>query len=454
MNWQEFEDGLKNRVGQHETPLDTEALWNKIRPKKRRRLLFFWWWLAGIGLLGGLVGMWLHRTQPAPAAASDSADMNMQTAQVERRQENAPAIDLKTTAGGQKESIHDTDAAISPVDPQQNKPANRTLPTRFSKGASITTALPVPTLSTVTNRAILTNASTSTGIEKSVKLNLNENTDNQEVTISFPAFPAVTTLPVAPGNVSHTRSKNLYKLANLIVEVPAQPSAPIEKNTFEIGVQSGISCWSQYSPLVEEHPIGEQQRPLEAFHAGLFVQKPIRQRWAVRASIRYQQFNSVFNWKTSWEVADADQKVLNYYTNGDVDTTYLPGALIERTRTVRHYNRIMVFTIPIDIKYTLPSRRGVVQPFIGIEPNFFQFARGRTLYGIPSVPSYSHFEKEYTRSFGMSVRAGISTEWRLKNHFSLLLEPVGAFDLTPRGTEGSSERFMQLGLNVGIVFKK
>jgi hypothetical protein len=52
MNWQEFEEGLKSGVNNHNSNIDTDQLWNNIQEKKRRKRPFlFWWWTGGALLL-------------------------------------------------------------------------------------------------------------------------------------------------------------------------------------------------------------------------------------------------------------------------------------------------------------------------------------------------------------------------------------------------------------------
>ncbi|MFK8163322.1 MAG: hypothetical protein AB8H12_12745, partial [Lewinella sp.] len=68
-----FEEQLRERLGQHPTPLDLDALWDKVEPRlpqKRERILPIWIWsISGLALLASLL-FWYYgqRTDLAPTA--------------------------------------------------------------------------------------------------------------------------------------------------------------------------------------------------------------------------------------------------------------------------------------------------------------------------------------------------------------------------------------------------
>lgn len=57
----QFDDHLRNTLSGHQTPLDTEALWDRLSPllteDKKRRRGFLWWWVGGAALVLAL-GIW------------------------------------------------------------------------------------------------------------------------------------------------------------------------------------------------------------------------------------------------------------------------------------------------------------------------------------------------------------------------------------------------------------
>lgn len=447
MKWQEFEDGLKSRVGEHKTPLDTEALWGRLQQKKRRRRLPFWWWFGGVCLLGGLTGLLF-------------------------RQDSGGAPQMAVTGSPQTETPHalspkdDSVTGHGPVAPglQENKADTTAAPAATIQQEGNLNARPERNASTERNAETADKSFTQTTDES----NTTRNSDNRAFPIknTGQALPDATKqidiqaveapfslLAVIPGSVRSMDQKPLILPFFPSVPAPAIPSIQPAKTRFQVGIQTGVSYWGVLQNTSADPALSRtNERLLEAFNVGVHYQKPVGQRWAFRAGIQYQRFNSVFNWQTSSMHADQNQQVLNYYSNGAIDTTYLPGALIETSRIVRHHNRNASITLPLDLKYNIPFRRGMFQPFIGVQPGFFQSAVGAILdeQGRPDYGLYPHV---YQRKFGLGLRAGVSMQWRLNKHYSLLIEPSGSLDLISRKARFNPEyeQFWQVGINLGVI---
>ncbi|NUQ26022.1 MAG: hypothetical protein HUU34_18895 [Saprospiraceae bacterium] len=58
----QFDDHLRNTLSGHRTPLDTEALWDRLSPllaeDKKRRRGFFWWWAGAAALVLAMGLLW------------------------------------------------------------------------------------------------------------------------------------------------------------------------------------------------------------------------------------------------------------------------------------------------------------------------------------------------------------------------------------------------------------
>ncbi len=91
-----FEEQLRERLDQHPTPLDLDALWNEVEPRlpqKRKRITPFWIWsILGLALLGSLYLL-------APATDEDAPVL-----QTEQRQ-SVPKKVLSSPAPSQESNI-------------------------------------------------------------------------------------------------------------------------------------------------------------------------------------------------------------------------------------------------------------------------------------------------------------------------------------------------------------
>lgn len=453
MNWQEFEDGLKDRVGDHQTPLDTEALWDQVQPRKRRRRALFWWWFGGIGLLGSLAGIWMREKSQSESSQPGHLRLQVETTRTQQKAPGESVYQQSVDPGKYQNTPH---SAVGEVAAKWKKTERKNPDNQNTFGmqrpdgeASMNDGdtRPVPVGNAV-DSSVFTHQDTSMLALEPVP----------EISIIQPDHPAInpffTPLSVLPEFVFSTNPAYPALPGFPAPGPPLQSLYPDEKTTSQWGIYAGFAYWNKFEGFMEGPiPLRAKEHLREAFNLGVFYQKPIGRSWALRAGIQYQRFNSVFKWQKSWTTPDQEQQVLNYYSDGSIDTSYLPGALIETTRTVRHYNRITAINLPIDIKYNLPAGKGSLQAFIGVQPWFLQRAKGVVLRA-SDEPDYARFGPKYNRNFGLSVRAGMSMQWPLTKHFSFMLEPVGTFDLTRRTANGSPERFLHAGMNVGIVYRK
>jgi hypothetical protein len=229
------------------------------------------------------------------------------------------------------------------------------------------------------------------------------------------------------------------------------PVYAVPKRRMQAGAYAGISMWNS----LHNGPGGSGiPRPneslLESVQAGVFGQFPMDNRFVLRAGVQYLQFNSLFRWQKSSIVANQPETVLNYYVDGRVDTSYLPGALMQVDRKVKHYNKLIYINLPIDIQYRIPLGQGAITPFAGVQPGISIYRKG-TILGLNGLPDAAPFQTIYRRSFALSIRAGMGFElpWRKRIFF---IEPTGTFDVIPRTAQGRAvvEQFWQLGLNVGM----
>ncbi len=455
MNWQEFEDNLKGYVGEQETPVDTDALWANIQRKKRRRLLLFWWFFGGVCLLGGIG--WFARTSSSKATESNTGAPEIEIVDATHTPETARTGE-KSAAPAPADSKSETNVAARPGVPSTTVPpnsrhsrnTNTTSPSAERPGkirsAKLEEVQPVPENSIPVTKEIV---SSSENISQETLDPKQPDAAGYLLPNRLSAYPFRVIPPFVHSMVERALNLTVFpdKPAPFVSAIkPAKPS-------FRIGIQTGVAYWGKMQEPASDPVLPRTgERLLEAFNLGVHYQKTVGKRWAFRAGIQYQRYSSVFNWQTSWVTADGDQQVLNYYVDGRIDTSYLPGALIESIRVVRHHNRNNALAIPVDVQFRIPSRRFVLVPFIGLQPSFLQTAKGAILDG-QDRPDYGLYKNVYDRSFGLGLRAGLSLELPLRKQYSLLIEPAGGIDLIPRTSKNASgsERFWQFGMNVGIV---
>lgn len=166
MNWQEFEEGLKSGVNNHNSKIDTDQLWANIQEKKRRKRPFlFWWWTGGALLLtaGTAIAIYFmqyHNTtvkntitaQESPISTdnnttkNDLQDVSATKLSHDVHPENQNEKNVATTTT----NIHHTQSSTSVLDPKLGD--KRVAPQ--GSNAAVASTLPVahPPYPATTNR--------------------------------------------------------------------------------------------------------------------------------------------------------------------------------------------------------------------------------------------------------------------------------------------------------------
>ena len=438
MNWQEFEEQLKKQAEGHETPVDTEALWSRVQTRKRRRfVLFFWWLLGAAGLMGGAYWIAARSQQPSALSTSqeeiqqiartnvnapDSSSVSInETAPVSNPTLNVPKTTSPKTAGAIRTSQHKNTPSLAGTSPKTVIPKD--LPSHLITDAAPSSPQPL-------------NPSTSQPF-------------------STPPPPGNEAIPLLPTYIRLLQSPAADEF--VLPESFISPYAPLfavpAKSGYQVGIQSGISYWNVLHPSGPDAVFPRaNERLLEAFHAGAFFQKQMGRRLIIRAGLQYQRYNAVFRWQESSILANQPRQVLNYHGDGHVDTTYIPsGTLVEKTRTVRQYNYVSSWMLPVDFKWRIPARRTTLMPFLGVQAGFQ--SQSGALLNANGQPDFSRYKSIYKTLFNLGLRTGISTEWRINERNHLLIEPWGSVDLRSRTGRFNPayEQFWQAGVSVGVV---
>ena len=484
MNWQEFEDRLKAQAQAQHTPVDTDALWNKIRAKKRRRLPLFWLFV-GLGALlgsGGLVAGWftgnqsLFSLKTAAVIPADTIDYykNLSADTIDGayfiRSTNA-RDSIKTSASKESKIVANTfskldTASRSPLANTHsvaNMPANKFL----FKDRDYIQILPISRLSALTenDRTVTAPVFSNQTINLEIKPNdllrgnmlhrrpesLRERSSawpsgHDKASIPADSIPIASRPPLAwlPNSfVLLPPSILINPLAPVLIPAAIEKRATNHPNHLYIGLQAGYYRWNIQNDSAR---IGEKL--LAATQAGWQVQLPIGQFWSMRTGVQYTQYGSVFRWTRQWaEVKETP--VLSYYINGNIDTTF-SNILYQYERRVQHYNQLRSISIPLDVQYRMSMKHWILCPSAGLQLQAWQRASGVILNS--AAPDAQLYPAIYQRAFSVGLRFGLSLEVPLSPRIRLVLEPTARMDLTRRTrTAYPAERFQQWGMNVGLI---
>lgn len=498
MNWQEFEDQIKKDALDHASPVDTEALWDRLRRKKRRRIAF-WIWLAVGAVIGGGMGIWLTGTTadtrlqqspvqevlpsaaPPRAAATRTKTENLPTVTtMQPATSTTPQADVAPIVSSRpSHPIRIPDTATGRIQAEQTI-SNQYRIEETSKSSKIAQHQPGTEVAISEGKAAVTEAASGVNIAGGVsgqsqpfgdegsgqkevfsvvqQDNKNINLNNNILDIGFkniePQKAYINFLPILPYYSALFTHRNVPvwpETAVLAFESPKKKKARVP---YLIGVEGYYGGWT----IARETPddslfLRQYERPLAVFGAGIGGQIPLKKQWALHTGLAYTRFNSVFKWDTTF-VQEQPRAIVNYYENGTTDTVFSGYTLVEKNRDVRHYNHLTTLTIPIELQRVISKKHLTLAPFVGIQGQFQFGSTGILLNSRLNDVSETDFSRVYSRRISMGVTAGCAVQIPLTRRIVLSFSPVLTADITPRtANEFRKERFYQANIRLGGYYR-
>jgi hypothetical protein len=466
MNWQEFENSMSQGMQGHESPVDTDALWQGIQQKRRRRKPFLlWWWgcagLLGLGTLGLVAYLWLSpNAKPNIAATSSSAPMQPTGATMvidNRAQppsadplaaqaaehnitntmpetfENTHLTHKKTTSYSQKTSAHHPTRAL-----------RQELSTQKAKTTNQSTSDPIA-VTTLPTTALADLAPASAGAGPANQTKMEEKANGIHAILGF-----------LPTLLNGIEAKELP--AQLPNHTPAPYELPTKKANARrpllVGAQAQVGIWRRFEVVSTEFdptPIAEphrNERLLEARQYRLAVAIPIAKRAYFTTGLGHARYNSVLQWNRTWVGDSTPVQVPSLYANG----TQSQDTILVRTlmsRTVQHYNHVSSWQIPVEFRYDF-GKKILISPYIGLHAQFRQRAQGRLLNDDDLPDNGQNQPAIYRRSWVLGGQLGFDATMPLGKQFQVGLGSFISLDASDRTRVTGSERFGQWGVRVGI----
>ncbi|MCC6461044.1 MAG: hypothetical protein IT260_11275 [Saprospiraceae bacterium] len=444
MKWSELEQDMQRRADAHELPVDTDALWNRIREKRRRRGLF--WWLASAVLLTGLLVLLFGRSgknfptageqTPLPAAARQAPEPLGATPKAQPRETLlAPSLpDLPpNTPASPPAVLHLPKApALRPQAAVRAAESHSAPSAEWDFGKQPAERAPLSPAASVPHPE-----SPALSVEPAGEWGHAALGALQAPVLSLlhsSRFPLPVPLPLRPVNRSPVGGEG------------PPPDLKTQKNRPALGLQAGYFCWQARQAPADTL---SWHKPLETVSGGLFVHVPLGRQWAVQAGISYARSTRLLFWESRWK--DVQPKAVpQYFANGMVDTSYVPVA-VELRRQVRQYHHWTQVSIPLRLHYQFAAGKGQLAPHLGLQAS--------RLWAVGMVMDTSQhlnaglFAARYPQKYMVQALAGLDWTLPLSTHWSIALGIQAQADLKPRNSPllPEQERFWQYGLQLGLL---
>jgi hypothetical protein len=354
MQDKDLEQGLRDRIYDHEMPVDTDQLWLAVQadlqPKKKRRAAI-WWWLSGLLLIGSL-GWFTYSTVTEDTARTQDAK------QVEVQAE-APQVSLATAAAVKEpiaeasaEAQVDTDGSNATADRKEVVIKSRPTPQPkrdYSSNAapSIASLAPAPSPKNVEGELSTSASSTATAIKSS----LNKVAAVQR---QVSAAPRIATLAIAQ------LPKRFYDPSTPPFSELKDPLCPVftkrRKAQWSIGAAGILSKAEREIIALETDESGQRarnlevERPLNAVTGQILAGYETGSGFSLRSGLGYTRINSVAEVTLDTTITTIGSGITDIIVNGPGDTTFITGVVerrIHTTGTSRYYNRLSTIDVPI-----------------------------------------------------------------------------------------------------------
>lgn len=450
MNWPEFESQLKQLTEVHETPLDTEAFWQRLRRKRRRRLLLLWF--AGGSLL--LVGtLWYRQILPAK-----TAETARQTANAPLNTPEKPGSQLALLSNQPDESTPQATikAHKQHLSPQTTQTKNNYTGTSTGllpdsgRGASHALLFPTQHASARPHAGIPAKDTLQAPSDESSAHDIVKSGDFLVSSTAVLLPPAPPFMPQTALTVLNTSLMAPPTPAVTLWEAPGN-NRKTPKPRPMIGIAGACFAWHPIaSPITDTPPYFLiKTKPLETVQGSLLLKMPVRNHWQVQTGLLYARSTERLLWEYSWD-ATLPRAQYRYFINGTVDSV-AGSRVIGYHRRIEHYNHWTQVGIPVALQYTFGHKKWQWAPQIGIQANWMLPASGIRI-GLDAQPDEAVFAAQYSRRFLLQGQAGLELSYSLHPKWHISLSPQLLFDLNPRTGKQAIEqvRFRQYGVQVGV----
>lgn len=494
MTRSKFENFASSKITQHQSSVDTDALWKAVAPaapKKKRRVVF-WYFLTGL-LVMGIVSaiLWsVTNTQELegdshaavqPEAALQRAEaiskngtsdnrstsedqtaldqkndkLKDETNRANDKQKNANVKDVKNTVNAQEENTISFELVNSYNTGQ--KPASKPI---FSESSPNETEI---------------NHSLNPSVQQENKGTIVRNEIHQLDADVKPSDVHIQRIGLADVSVQEQETDLTSALSILSIDVepnvpdsnqasPKSDPASKHKIIYSIGAYGGISATSSNLTAKQSgsteylNARNQTEKQLETIQFGLEIGAEIFKGLTLKSGVEVSRIARVFTFNEEVIVVDSVYGLKEIYVNNQTQDTinvYGQTPVITSTQyNKRTYNNISQIDIPVKVGYTFQSGKWRLGMDVGAIINLNTSYTGEILapdgsfYDLKSDP-----ENWFETNAGIAFSAGLSVGKMLGSSFEMYLAPVyrspSVFSTDANPIEQKHARF---GVNLGLRY--
>ena len=512
MNEQNFDNQIRDSLGDYHSKLDTGALWKHLEPQiaadKKRRQSIFWWW-SGAGVLLAL-GAWAWFALQNPQQFSPASEMAIenQTATQSSPETAASSVVTKPATGeatnpatGVEQTPEEAEEAIAtkptqtPVVetperlvsklpkstskpgskrnlPQANTFKQSTLPASgyAPAPANLNAAEPAsPVAIAADPKSDAGAVPESAGVvqkeeTKVIAQQKNPQTSGASSGAVAEQTPAI--MPLSP--LAWLELKSLLTTDQMPPVLPVALAKPEKKATktdlllrpnFEIGY--ALKTLEDFLPdsLSNSHVQArlESEEALEYLHGNLLLGARHHSGWYALTGLGYTRITERFSFNAERTEQDSVEGITEIYIGAQGDSTFTAG-LVERTRHIsyrkRTYSSYTLLDVPLIAGYEWEKGRWSYGAEAGVFLNISMKAKGDALDvndEFIRLEDTDWFKPSIGISYYGSLRIGYALDDKTRISLGPTFRYVPNIAGDPATTYSFTQKYGLLGLNIGIA---
>ncbi len=459
MNREPDNSSWRERLDQHESPLDTKQFWAGLEPKlpkpdKKRRVGIIWWPLTFVLL--GMMGYWVLSSPEVNTGNSETGKAFPKSIEAPTNSNSSQApLALGPDALKDNSSASNShDASTSSTTELNNINSSGT---EIKKKAVISSAIlntragdNRQTKSSVNDASVVSSIATEIPSpsgplrsipifeEASIVHDQHTSTSENNLDLTAPHLLITPTAPIGrlallPMNKVPYFELPAYFLSKGIEGEPSSPQKKKQVRPWSIDFQTGPGftkmIYADVSELAQSMIDNRQktETPLESWSTA------IQGRWTsqtgifIQAGVAHSRMNSRLDWKNTsktnrWGLANGFILEANGTMTPWEDSAWV---VYNEVREVRHYNRINILDLPLAAGYQWSFDRWQVDGALGVLLNLSQTAKGRSL-GLDGLPTY--WDSTPALSYAQRLELGYFVQarvmWKPSNEWGVFVQPL------------------------------
>ncbi|MEO1435903.1 MAG: autotransporter outer membrane beta-barrel domain-containing protein [Bacteroidota bacterium] len=448
MDDQQFNELIKNKINQYDSPIDLDQAWTDLSNRKeRRKTAIFWWFSLGAGLLLSLLAIWFW---PDSRPIEQESVIEQETARVlppmEIRSTNPKTLKTEALKIGQKLPQQDSEELVKSPVKEEKQPLvidHSTILLKKKEQAS--------TFNTqVISQALIQPVKPGENLEGSHASTPRE-------------IQLITALPTKGIHllVSPTEPKSIAS-NNIRINTDIVPNG-----RWRLYVQTGIGqTWEQFNTPSTDAASYRQLREnsetsLESVGLALGFTYQFAPKWTWSAGVQYTstytrlEFEQVTN--PTYELENVLLRIRRF-SSGEEEQVFGDTTVIGTRRVqVRHFNHYQSYSLNTMLSYELwQSKRWSLQVAGGLVWNLRLQVDGRIL-----GPENNEFLDVvdngaiYKRSLNLGLRSSVQLSYRIHSKWDIYVQPdLVFFQSNALQSDQSLRSRMTRGLlNMGVQYR-